>query len=186
MPIDALKTSCTLKERDSSSSFPASILETSRMSLTRLSRCSPDMYAFCTFCITMEGSSYDMASCSMPSTPLSGVRISCDIEARKLPLASLDARILAALICAFSMYFFSVMSCPTPTTPTITPEALRRVAALRSSSTRRASFEMSENSKFWQSCPSSARASTSPTDTRFSGVMKSQWASRMPSTSCLE
>ena len=186
MPIAVEKTSCRLKSFVSSSSLPASIFETSRMSLTRLSRCSPLMYAFCTLRHTAGGSSCDMASCSMPRTPLSGVRISCDIDARKLPLASLDARSFAALICAFSMYFFSVMSCPTPTTPTMKPAALRRDAALSSSSTSRPSFEWIENSKFWQSMPCSARSKTSPTEERLAGSMKPHLARCMPRTSCFE
>ena len=72
----------------------------------------------------------------MPSTPLSGVRISCDIDAMNLPLASEAARALAAAIWAFSMSFLPVMSCPTITTPTTSPLALCRLVAFSESSTR--------------------------------------------------
>ena len=45
------------------------------------------------------GSSNSIASWSIPSTPLSGVRISCDIDAMNLPFASDAARAFAAVIC---------------------------------------------------------------------------------------
>mmetsp|Transcript_38005 Transcript_38005/g.94447 ORF Transcript_38005/g.94447 Transcript_38005/m.94447 type:complete len:374 (+) Transcript_38005:2479-3600(+) len=134
----ARTTSRRLNTFCSSSSFPASILEMSRMSFTRFIRCCADIIAFCTYCSVFPLTSFSpsSASCSMPSTPFRGVRISCDIDAMNLPFASDAARAFAAAICAFSMSFFSVMSCPTITTPTTSPRAECRVVAFRSSSTR--------------------------------------------------
>ena len=42
--------------------------------------------------------------------------------------------------CSACALFIAVMSCPTPTTPTIDPDASRRVVALSSTSTRSPDF----------------------------------------------
>ena len=128
--------------------------------MTRFIKCCADIIAFCTNFNPLGGRSSSNASCSMPSTPLRGVRISCDIDAINLPFASDAARAFAAAICAFSMSFFPVISWPTITTPTTSPFALWRVVALRESSTLVPLREYRGSSKLFDSMPFSAWVNT--------------------------
>mmetsp|Transcript_10966 Transcript_10966/g.20656 ORF Transcript_10966/g.20656 Transcript_10966/m.20656 type:complete len:374 (-) Transcript_10966:1076-2197(-) len=83
-----------------------------------------------------------------------------------------------------SAFLRSVMSCPTPTTPTMLPTASRRVVAFRSTSTRVWFFVNSGNSKLAVTCPRRALSSTRFTDLRYFAVMNSSTRLR-PNTSSL-
>ena len=73
-----------------STTFPLSILETSRMSLMRLRRCCPEAVIFFVYSRTLTGFSASMdKSVVKPKTAFMGVRISWDILERKVVLDSL-------------------------------------------------------------------------------------------------
>mmetsp|Transcript_52906 Transcript_52906/g.121438 ORF Transcript_52906/g.121438 Transcript_52906/m.121438 type:complete len:278 (+) Transcript_52906:842-1675(+) len=105
----------------SSCSCPASTRVRSRMSLIRLSSNMPELRA----CLTkrcISGTSFETeAICSMPSSPLRGVRISCDMHARKASLASLVFCSSRFLSCASITRLRASTSSPTHTAPTARP-----------------------------------------------------------------
>ena len=76
-----------LKGACSSSTFPASIRDISRMSLMRESRYPESSLALVRYCMAgCSGVSCLSASVSIPVMPFMGVRISWDIRNRKLVL----------------------------------------------------------------------------------------------------
>ena len=73
-----------------STTLPLSILETSRMSLMRLSRCCPEDVIFLVYSRTLAGLSASLDSRVVkPNTAFMGVRISWDMLDRKVVLDSL-------------------------------------------------------------------------------------------------
>ncbi len=125
-----------------STTFPLSILETSKMSLIKLSRCWPDAVIFFVYARTFSGFSASFASSVVkPSTAFIGVRISCDILERNIVLelfASCAAcsasaswrlwisrsasRSLRILFCSFCLKKYSIQqrkNAPSITTTTI-------------------------------------------------------------------
>mmetsp|Transcript_10965 Transcript_10965/g.20642 ORF Transcript_10965/g.20642 Transcript_10965/m.20642 type:complete len:265 (-) Transcript_10965:1298-2092(-) len=166
-------TLCTSKSTYSNSSLPLSTWVRSRMSLMRLSSESEeDWMSLASSCC-----SWSSLVCSnswfTPMMPLSGVRISWDMLARNCDLASLAARERLSCASAAMARRLAVMSCPTPTTPTMLPSASRRGLAFSSRSTRRPLFLVkSGNSNDAVSRPCSALSSTFFTLERKSGEMK--------------
>ena len=132
------------------SSCPASIFERSRMSLMRFSSSVEHVRASVTCRCATSCSFCSSSSSSMPSSPLSGVRSSCEKEARK-----------AVLVC--SIFLRAVKSCPTPTTPVICPALSILEEALSSSVTSSLPCVCSGSSKDSVSVPASASSSTSVT-----------------------
>ena len=80
-------TSFREKRSKFSTTFPLSILETSSMSLIRLSRCWPEAMIFFVYSRTLAGFSASMESSVVnPRTAFMGVRISCDMLERNMVL----------------------------------------------------------------------------------------------------
>mmetsp|Transcript_74528 Transcript_74528/g.199259 ORF Transcript_74528/g.199259 Transcript_74528/m.199259 type:complete len:244 (-) Transcript_74528:283-1014(-) len=170
---------------DTSSSLPASIFVRSKMSLMRTKRDSEDvLICWVNFCCSSV-SGVSITSWFMPMMTLSGVLISWDMVARNCDLASLAACAWnSSASCSISRRI-SVMSCPTPMTPTIAPVTSRLVVALSSTSTRLLSLVNKGNSKLDFSTPCKALSRTSRTDALNSSVMYTSTRS-LPITSCLE
>mmetsp|Transcript_11699 Transcript_11699/g.29195 ORF Transcript_11699/g.29195 Transcript_11699/m.29195 type:complete len:245 (+) Transcript_11699:559-1293(+) len=154
------------KSIDTSSSLPASIFVRSRMSLIRKSRLSADVLICSVNLRCSAVRSVSMTSWFMPMMTLRGVRISCDMVARNWLLVSLAACACSSRASCSIRRRFSVMSCPTPMTPTMAPVTSRRVVALRRTSTLRLSLVKRGNSRLEVSLPARASMSTSRTFSR--------------------
>mmetsp|Transcript_7332 Transcript_7332/g.22427 ORF Transcript_7332/g.22427 Transcript_7332/m.22427 type:complete len:404 (+) Transcript_7332:295-1506(+) len=175
----------TSKSTHTSSSFPASTLVRSRMSLMSSSSDCDEM-RICSVNLRCSAvRAVSMTSWFMPMMTLSGVRISCDMVARNCDLASLAACAWKSSASCSMSRRISVMSWPTPMTPTMLPLRSRRDVALSSTSTRRLSLVKRGNSKLDFSRPWSALSSTSLTEARNSLVMYTSTRS-LPMTSSLE
>ena len=103
-----------------STTFPLSILDTSNISLIRLSRCCPDAIIFFVYSRTLSGFSASLSNSVVnPRTAFIGVRISWDIFERNIVLellaicaacsASASLRLLISL--SASRSFLSLFCC---------------------------------------------------------------------------
>ena len=103
-----------------STTFPLSILDTSSISLIRLSRCWPDAVIFFVYSLTLTGFSASLASKAVkPRTAFIGVRISCDIFDKNIVLELLaicaacnaSASLLLCISLSFSRSFLTLSCC---------------------------------------------------------------------------
>mmetsp|Transcript_7333 Transcript_7333/g.22431 ORF Transcript_7333/g.22431 Transcript_7333/m.22431 type:complete len:277 (+) Transcript_7333:295-1125(+) len=167
----------TSKSTHTSSSFPASTLVRSRMSLMSSSSDCDEM-RICSVNLRCSAvRAVSMTSWFMPMMTLSGVRISCDMVARNCDLASLAACAWNSSFSCFMRRRISVMSCPTPITPTILPSTPRFDVTLSKMSIRLLSASshplvITCISKFDVPRPSSALRRTSDTWSWKSGSIR--------------
>mmetsp|Transcript_14878 Transcript_14878/g.45452 ORF Transcript_14878/g.45452 Transcript_14878/m.45452 type:complete len:229 (-) Transcript_14878:993-1679(-) len=117
------------KGRHSMESWPERKRAVSSRSLISEKSRLPDSRACLRYPLSSATSSVMSASCSMPSRPLSGVRIPCDMQARKWSLERFSRSSSIIWLCFCSTRRRASTSSPTQTAPMTAPLASTRGSA---------------------------------------------------------